>query len=392
MKILLLTDGIHPYVIGGMQKHSYNLAYSLALAGIKVHIVHCVYEGEIPEIDERSFNKKVIANLEFSCYKFPSLGRLPGHYMRENKAYSQAIFKDFGDKWQAYDFIYAKGFTAWELFSHKKNISVPIGVNFHGYEMYQQAPSWKVKLSHYLLRKPVKYNTLNADYVFSYGGKITRIIQDLGVRKEKIIEIPTGIASDWLNEGLDFEANFPVADIPRKFLFIGRYERRKGIEELHTAIQQIREEQLPTHEFHFIGPISKSHQLNLDKVFYHGEIKDSKMIKSIMRGCDVLICPSHSEGMPNVILEGMASGLAIIATDVGAIAQQIGGNGWLLPKPSVELLKEAIKAALFLPQYQLNEMKEISLHLIQSKFLWSKIVTETIEKITQAIEAYKLRT
>ena len=33
---------------------------------------------------------------------------------------------------------------------------------------------------------------------------------------------------------------------------------------------------------------------------------------------DVLICPSYSEGMPNVIIEAAARGLAIIATNVGA--------------------------------------------------------------------------
>ena len=126
MKILLLTDGIHPYVIGGMQKHSYNLACSLALAGVQVHMVHCVYEGELPEIDINAFDKQVLKNLTFSCYKFPSLGKFPGHYIRESWKYAQMIYGDFQHKWDDYDFVYAKGFTAWTLISQKqsKNISV----------------------------------------------------------------------------------------------------------------------------------------------------------------------------------------------------------------------------------------------------------------------------
>ena len=48
-----------------------------------------------------------------------------------------------------YDFIYSKGFTAWQLLiKRKKNtIKSKVGVNFHGYEMYQKAPSFKLKLS-----------------------------------------------------------------------------------------------------------------------------------------------------------------------------------------------------------------------------------------------------
>ncbi|MBK7816242.1 MAG: glycosyltransferase [Sphingobacteriaceae bacterium] len=38
-----------------------------------------------------------------------------------------------------------------------------------------------------------------------------------------------------------------------------------------------------------------------------------------MRACDVLICPSFSEGFPNVILEAMSNGLAVAATNVGAV-------------------------------------------------------------------------
>ena len=47
--------------------------------------------------------------------------------------------------------------------------------------------------------------------------------------------------------------------------------------------------------------------------------------------CDILLCPSYSEGMPNVILEAMSRGLAIIATNVGAIRLLVSeDNGVLL--------------------------------------------------------------
>ena len=48
---------------------------------------------------------------------------------------------------------------------------------------------------------------------------------------------------------------------------------------------------------------------------------------------DLLVLPSHYEGLPNVIYESFMCGTPVFATDVGALADQIedGRNGWLVP-------------------------------------------------------------
>ena len=45
MKIALITDGIYPYVMGGMQKHSYFLAKYLAKNKIKIDLYHYIASG-----------------------------------------------------------------------------------------------------------------------------------------------------------------------------------------------------------------------------------------------------------------------------------------------------------------------------------------------------------
>ena len=102
------------------------------------------------------------------------------------------------------------------------NKNAKVGVKFHGYEMFQHAPNFKTKLQFCMLRPFVKFLNINADFVFSYGGKITNI-KNLGIPKRKIIEIPSGISQKWLIKDLNFNKNSPL-----KFLFIGRNERRKG--------------------------------------------------------------------------------------------------------------------------------------------------------------------
>lgn len=312
MKIALLTDGISPYVIGGMQKHSFYLAKYFAKNKIHVDLFH--FNQSDLNINELSvFSEEEKKYIHSIVIDFPKLDKFPGHYVRESYKYSELIFDKIKDNLSSYDFIYTKGFCGWKLIEEKRKglVCPPIGVKFHGYEMFQKPPSFKTKLEYLLLRKPVKWISQNADYVFSYGGKITDIIKNIGVKSANIIEIPTGIEPSWIN------SNLIKANVKKRFVFVGRQERRKGIEELSIVLKNI----LLEHDFiiEFIGPLDEANKIKSPKVIYHGEIRDAEKIKTILQNADVLICPSHSEGMPNVIMEGMASGLAILATDVGAV-------------------------------------------------------------------------
>jgi glycosyltransferase involved in cell wall biosynthesis len=61
---------------------------------------------------------------------------------------------------------------------------------------------------------------------------------------------------------------------------------------------------------------------------------------------DVLAVPSRSEGLPNAVLEAMAHGVAVVATDVGGAAAALGGNGRLVPVGDPSALATALAAEL----------------------------------------------
>ena len=172
----------------------------------------------------------------------------------------------------------------------KEILELKVGVKFHGYEMYQYAPNFKIKLQHLMLRPFVKKINLNADVVFSYGGKVTQIIKSIGVPNSKIFDVPSAIDSDWISQK-KLQADSKLL----KFLF-GRYERRKGVDEINEAIKILGKSNLKV-EFHFVGPIPIKQQLNVSdfKIGYHGLISDLEERQSIYDKCDILICPSYSE-------------------------------------------------------------------------------------------------
>ena len=76
MKILILSDGITPLVIGGMQKHSFNLAKQLALQGHSICLFHCVTgKNKLPEREDLVawFGNDAMQNIESICMRFPEL-------------------------------------------------------------------------------------------------------------------------------------------------------------------------------------------------------------------------------------------------------------------------------------------------------------------------------
>jgi glycosyltransferase involved in cell wall biosynthesis len=376
MRFALVTDGIWPYVLGGMQKHSYYLCKYLARNRVYVDLYHFnqsnynIHLLEFFTTEEKQFITSRIV-------EFPVSPPFPGHYLYRSYKHSEKIYEVLLPHLHEYDFIYTKGFSGWKLLNEKHAGRIkcaPIGIKFHGYEMFQKPPDFKTWLQHVLLlRNPVRSLSKKADVVFSYGGKITELIRRIGVDEKKIVELPSGVEAE-----TGAKAIMPTGD-QVKFLFLGRYERRKGIEEYNAAISMIDN---VTAEFHFIGPIPEEKKLKRRDVFYHGEIRDRKTLTDLIRLHDVLVCPSWSEGMPNVILEAMSLGLAVIATDVGAVNVVVNDDtGWLIQNSSPAKLAQLIKGISFKKQSEIDEKKHAAMKMIGEGFTWEGLIKRLLEKL-----------
>jgi len=381
-KVALITDGIWPYVMGGMQKHSYYLCKYFAKEQIHVDLFHFnqsdldINALDVFSPEEKKFIHPVVL-------EFPDVAKGFGNYIINSYRYSIMVYDIVKDKISDYDFIYTKGFTGWHIIREKKKGHItwpPIGVKFHGYEMFQKAPDIKSKISQlFLLRKPVKEISREADVVFSYGGKITEIIKSIGVNQDRIIEIPSGV-----EESIVVNSIQPTTQ-KIKFVYLGRYERRKGIEELNKALTGFNGN--VNFECHFIGDIPAEKQLRLSFIKYHGEVRDKSVLNSLLRACDVLVCPSWSEGMPNVILEAMANGLTVLATDVGATNTLVNDStGFLISNSSVKELKASLNKISTISSSELDKKKQAALNLIKSKFTWEHLICELINKINAKLK------
>jgi glycosyltransferase involved in cell wall biosynthesis len=86
----------------------------------------------------------------------------------------------------------------------------------------------------------------------------------------------------------------------------------------------------------------QAHALGIwERVRFAGFISD---IQDVFQVMDLLVLPSHSEGLPNVVLEAFACGKAVVATSVGGVPELVenGRSGILVPPGQPGVLAEAI--------------------------------------------------
>ena len=90
--------------------------------------------------------------------------------------------------------------------------------------------------------------------------------------------------------------------------------------------------------------------------------------------------------MPTVILEAMASGLTVIATNVGAVNELVSDKtGYLIPSARVSVIVDALKNAIHEQPEKLEQKKRNGQQLIHENFMWDKIIGLTLSEIKKRI-------
>lgn len=129
-----------------------------------------------------------------------------------------------------------------------------------------------------------------------------------------------------------------------------------------------------------------------EKVHFTGWRDD---VPQILATLDLFVLPSIKEGFPFAILEAMASGLPIVATDVGGIAEVIshGQNGLLVPPKRADLLANAISGLMSDPKRrrELGERARLSVSALsvermvaQTVRIYDGILSEKSLKLTKS--------
>jgi glycosyltransferase involved in cell wall biosynthesis len=90
-------------------------------------------------------------------------------------------------------------------------------------------------------------------------------------------------------------------------------------------------------------------------------------VEPLLSGSHVLVLPSTFEGQPMAVLEAMAHGLCVVATDVGGISDLVGDCGVLLPAGDLAALVDALRQVISNAE-QRATLASRGFHRVQERF------------------------
>lgn len=170
---------------------------------------------------------------------------------------------------------------------------------------------------------------------------------EFGIDPLHIEQIPTGVDASHFSLGHSLNSSQVVC--------VARLSPEKGIDTLLSAWRLVID-QVPEAKLVILGDGPAREQLqkqirelNLVGVEFMGQVQD---VLPYLQRSGIFVLPSRSEGLPNALLQAMATGLACVATTVGGIPEVIqqGGNGYLVAPGDPNALSERLLELLADPE------------------------------------------
>lgn len=194
------------------------------------------------------------------------------------------------------------------------------------------------------------------------------------VPPEKLTVLPNAVDPD--NYDPEYETH------PPHIVFVSNLYDRKGVLDLAEAIEDFGE-QGPTFQLTIAGtgPLKEevaAFASRNDHVEYVGYVTEAEK-RELLESGSIFVLPTHAEGLPIAMLEGMAGGNAIITTKVGSIPEVITDeNGILIDPGDTAQLQRAIESLVTDPT-EIARMARNNRKLIEEKYSWDRTIEQLEE-------------
>jgi glycosyltransferase involved in cell wall biosynthesis len=214
-----------------------------------------------------------------------------------------------------------------------------------------------------------------------YGKGMIEFARKIGINEEKIIVLPTGINIEKFEKGRNIREDLGIEEDDFVLVYAGLIVPRKGIMTMIKIVKRLENKKIKL-LLAGDGPKKEDYirivkELGLsDQIKFLGWRKD---IPSVLKSSNILFLPSKGEGLPGIIMEAMATGLPVVASNIPCIPDLVenGVNGYLCGVDDVECFEETVKG-LFEDKEKLIEIGKKGKDKIKD-FKWSSLLKNYIK-------------
>ena len=386
MKVCMLSWEFPPRVIGGIARHCEGLAKALVRDDHDVHVVTLDFPGS-PSYEEMDGVKVYRTATELGHPNFLTWVLLFNHFLEKRMAdISRQVEVDV---LHVHDWL-----TASAGISFKHHLKKPMVLTVHSTEIgraqgLHSADSFSIDGIEW-------WAGYEASRVVVTSHSMKREICDhFHLPWDKVDIIPNAIDVTEYNASVDrgaVRARYGVGWGEKLVLCVGRLAPQKGMEYFVRAIP-IMTQRYPEAKFIIVGEgwsrdylegvaQSTGHRW---KILFTGFISDAEVI-ALMTSADVLVIPSIYEPFGIVALEGMATGVPVVASRVGCLAEVIEHDrtGIFVHPRDPESIAWGVDRILSNPDHA-KWLTQNAREILHKTYTWEAAAKKTVEVYKKAV-------
>jgi glycogen(starch) synthase len=387
MKVGTLTWEFPPRVVGGIARHCEGLAKALVQQNHEVHLFTLDFPGS-PNYEEMDGVKVYRASTELGHPNFLTWVLLFNHFLTKRMA--DVVHSVDFDVMHVHDWL-----AAFSGISFKHYLKKPMVLTVHSTEVGRAQG----------LHSPDSFSINGIEWWAMYEADRVivcsqsmknEICGHFNLPLDKVDVIPNAIDATKYQTSVDrgsVRQRYGVGYGEKLILCVGRLVPQKGIEYFIRAIPHIAK-RYPEAKFIIVGEGWSRDILEAEarasgqnrKIQFTGFASDQEVI-NLMSSADVLVVPSVYEPFGIVALEGMATGVPVVASQVGGLSEVIEHDrtGLFVFPRSPESIAWGIDRVLSDPNHAkwLTENAKEKLHKAYS---WEAVAMKTVDVYRKVVE------
>jgi len=387
MKVGTLTWEYPPRVVGGIARHCEGLAKALVNQKHDVHLITLDFPGS-PDYEEIDGVKVYRTSTELGHPNFLTWVLMFNHFL--SKRMADITKKVDFDVMHVHDWL-----AAFSGISFKHYIKKPMVLTVHSTEVgraqgLHSPDSFSINGIEW-------WSTYEANRVIVCSQSMKKeICNHFNIPEKKVDVIPNAIDIEKYQTSIDrglVRQRYGVGWGEKLVLCVGRLVSQKGIEYFIRAIPQIARH-FPEAKYIIVGEGWSRDSLEAEarasghatKIRFTGFASDQEVI-NLMTSADVLVVPSIYEPFGIVALEGMATGVPVVASQVDGLAEIIEHDRtgiFVFPK-NPESIAWGIERIL--SDYDHAKwMTENAKEKLHKAYSWEAVAMKTVEVYKKVIE------
>jgi glycosyltransferase involved in cell wall biosynthesis len=408
LRILAFCDYFSERSSGGSERAALELYRRLVTQGATIRVITSLPTSMPPVASDGRLQVQVVPSLDLTRRLGIQAALAPSLFRGLGK-----LVADFRPNVLHANTLFFSGSLAAALLQRKTGLPLVTTVQIAGLDLLP----WTARLAGSAYERTVgRFILSRSAGVIAVSASVKAHVQRLGAKVERVVVIPNGV---------DLERFHPdgarAENAAATIVFVGRLIANKGPQMLVEALRQLEPppgtpQTLASHvprgsrgpagppsprggginpaasDFRvvFIGDGPIRPQLERDTAFlgdaveFTGQLPD---VSARLRQADIVVRPSLTEGLPLGILEAMASGVCVVATDIPGNRDLIrdGENGLLVPPKDAISLANAIRSLVPDPARR-RRLAAAGVNTAR-QYGWDSIAVRTVKVLTDVAEA-----